>query len=944
MKVFDLCHLEDCSPIETDLCIVGTGPAGLSIANEFKGTNVRVLLLESGGLDEEPDTQALNEIQSVGAPGVSRFRLYEGLGARGRNRILGGSSHTWAGRCAPFSPIDFEKRPWISYSGWPLNPAELEPYLRKAGKILGLGPDCYDDRLWEYFKVRQPIPSLDSELLEPMFWQFSKSTQDRQPLRFGRDFVDSKPDNIQILLHANVLHVNTSSAGDSFESVDIGSLSGKRAEVKGKAIVLCCGGIENARLLLASNRLLPQGIGNQNDLVGRFLMDHTECEIANLNPSDADLILSRFGFYYLGDHHGRHLFLHGLALSRAMQQKEGLLNCHAFVKRIEVASLKRLVKQLVKQLVLGFWSGKGFNRQDAQTVAAHAAEILSGISQYALKNRPPLGRATSSTLAVMLEHPPDPESRILLSEDKKDALGIPISKVIWKISDLERLTARRMSQLLCREFERLRLPIPQIPAWLNEQREFVPHCFDKAHPTGTTRMSHVPAQGVVDINCQVHGVRGLFISGSSVFPTSGVANPTLMIVAMALRLSAWLKTDYFRSSEQIKDVVLKEDLSHRYARMVQTRELPDVVKVGFVGAGQRISQMYVPVLRQLQDFQIVGFTTRSSESAIRFESKTGIRSFSNVRELVDYAKPAFLIIAVPGFKNEETIRSILDLKVPILTETPASFSTSGVRAIVQKAIASNVIVAVAEQTPFLPLEQFKKRLIDLGVFGEIYAACNDFEIWGYHGVAQLRRYLKGEPKYVRHVEHSFNEFYGSNSIQQREIRWQSGSVVYNNGAVLLHNYGAKRYQTSTAAHLHGRRGAMMGYEIKLFNEKTGRIETAVAVREQPVAGYLKGISAALTGFGEVAWLNPFSEHPFSDEQIAVATILKSMSTAIREGSRPIYTADDNLEDMQIMQAFRYSSNRNGATIRLPFNEKIQKGLYLLDINFWKNWTHRGGLA
>jgi hypothetical protein len=225
------------------------------------------------------------------------------------------------------------KRPWIPYSGWPLTRAELEPYLSKAGNILGLGPDCYDDRLWKYFKVRQPIPSLDSELLEPMFWQYSKSTQHRQPLRFGRDFVDSKPENIQVLLHANVLHVNTSLAGGSVESVDIGSLSGKRTKVTAKAIILCCGGIENARLLLASNRLFPQGIGNQNDLVGRFLMDHPHCRISNYNQRDADLILSRFGFYYLRDDHGRHRFQHGLALSRDIQQKEGLLNCHAYVEQ-----------------------------------------------------------------------------------------------------------------------------------------------------------------------------------------------------------------------------------------------------------------------------------------------------------------------------------------------------------------------------------------------------------------------------------------------------------------------------------------------------------------------------------------------------------------------------------------------------------------------------------
>lgn len=724
VKVFDLYHLEDCSPIETDLCIVGTGPAGLSIANEFKGSDVRVLLLESGGLDEEADTVALNETQG-GSVLPQTIR---------RNRILGGSSHTWMGRCAPFSPIDFEKRPWISNSGWPLTLAELEPYLCNAGKILGLGPNCYDDRLWKYFNVRKPMPSLDTELLEPMFWQFSKSTLDRQPLRFGRSFVDYKPDNIQVLLHANVLHVNTSRAGDSVESVDIGSLSGKRAEVRTKALVLCCGGIENARLLLASNRLFPHGIGNQNDLVGRYFMDHLQCEIANFDQRDSNLILRRFGSYYLRDNHARHYFLHGLALSHVIQQKEGLLNCHAFVEQIFSNPWPGL-----RRLALDFRSGKSLNKNDARAAAAHAAEILSGISRYVFQNRPPLGQATSSALVVMLEQVPDPDSRIVLSEDKTDALGIPISSINWKSSDLERLTARRMSELIRCEFERLRLPPLRIPAWLNEPREFVFHCGGKAHPTGTTRMSDVPARGVVDINCQVHGVRGLFVSGSSVFPTSGAANPTLMIVAMALRLAAWLKRNYFRSSEQIRDL---QDLSKRYARMPEARQSPEVVKVGFVGAGQRISQMYVRVLRQMPDFQIVGFTTRSSDGARKFESKTGIPSYSDVRELVDQAQPAFLIVAVPSGQNQRRIKSILDLKIPILTETPASFWVSGVRAIVQKARARNVIVAVVEQTPFLPLEQFKKRLIDLGAFGEIYAACNDFETYGYHGVAQLRQYLK----------------------------------------------------------------------------------------------------------------------------------------------------------------------------------------------------------
>ena len=147
MKVFDLRCFEDHSPIETDLCIVGTGPAGLSIASEFADAGIRVLLLESGGFEDETDTQALYEIESSGAPRTIDQHLI-------RRRIFGGSSHVWSGRCAPFDPSDFEKRPWVPYSGWPMTDSEIGPFLRRASAYLGLGQYEYDENSLE--KIQSP--------------------------------------------------------------------------------------------------------------------------------------------------------------------------------------------------------------------------------------------------------------------------------------------------------------------------------------------------------------------------------------------------------------------------------------------------------------------------------------------------------------------------------------------------------------------------------------------------------------------------------------------------------------------------------------------------------------------------------------------------------------------------------------------------------------------
>jgi choline dehydrogenase-like flavoprotein len=536
MSIHDLNLVEDNSVIETDLCIVGTGPAGLSIAKTFAGTSTKVVLVESGGRNEEAATQALYEIESEPPRRINQDVL--------RARILGGSSRIWTGRCAPFQDLDFERRSWVPNSGWPITRKDFEPWLEPAGAMLGLGPNCYDDeKLWSFLRSPRPSPRLNADLLEPMFWQFSKSPRNpKNSIDFGQDCLDARAANIHLLLHANLTHINTNAAGTRFECAEVRALCGKRARVRAKSLVLCCGGVENARLLLASNRILPRGVGNQYDTVGRFLMDHTDSVVGYFDPGHSAAVRSRFGHYWLDNEQGRHVYLHGLALGRQTQQREQLLNCHAYVDAFDAETDDPW--SALDRAKAALRSRRGVARAfpDARIAMSHCGDLLRGMYRRRFRHRPQLQKLKRVELHCILEQIPDSESRVTLSDSRKDALGMPLSNIKWKVSDTERQTARRMTELVCREFERFKLPAPMLSPCLDDHGSWLSSCVEKAHPTGSTRMSDNPKKGVVNQNCQVHGVDGLFIAGSSVFPTSGAANPTLMIVAQALRLADRLKT------------------------------------------------------------------------------------------------------------------------------------------------------------------------------------------------------------------------------------------------------------------------------------------------------------------------------------------------------------------------------------------------------------------
>jgi len=535
MKTDDLRTLPKNEVIEADVCIVGSGPAGLTIARELAHQAIEVVIIESGGLTRQPDADALNEIQSIGAQREGEQWLV-------RNRIIGGSSHTWRGRCAPFDDIDYERRAWVPYSGWPFTARDLEPFLARTNHHLGLssGTGFTGRELWTLIGRHARHQDFDQDLLRPFFWQFSRDAENpRDFMRFGpRALKELNAPNIRAIAQATVTHINTSPDGASVDSLEIASLDGERSTVRAKTVVLCAGGIENARLLLASNRTIPSGVGNRHDVVGRFLMDHPRTTVATFDPIAAMDVRGRFGHYLLSTASGIQNVMHGLTLSPAVQKKERLLNCAVWLNEVPAAdnpwcALRRLRR------------GEGNVIRDAGALASNMGLVAAGVGRRMrertlIARRGMLQKLHRLELYSFVEQQPNPDSRITLG-DQMDKLGMRVARVDWRIGEEEQRTFRRIAQLVHQEFKRVGMTPPMLENYVTDDRVPIVMC-DSAHPTGTTRMSTDPRLGVVDADCQVHGVEGLFISGSSVFPTTGHANPTHMIVAVAIRLADKLKS------------------------------------------------------------------------------------------------------------------------------------------------------------------------------------------------------------------------------------------------------------------------------------------------------------------------------------------------------------------------------------------------------------------
>lgn len=547
VSTLDLRNVPSGTQFDADLALVGAGPAGLALAREFSGARLKLLLVESGGVDFDPEVQTLNRVENIGDPNA-RDAMPLQRGYTGdltwlndipafelRNRMVGGSTHTWVGKCAAFDDIDFDARKWVPDSGWPLQRRDLTDALDRAAALLNLGPNIYDRAL--YHRLASPPADIDlnDDLMRTFFWQFSHRIKGSEPLRFADIARGLTAGNIDILTHATVTRIGLSENGRRVEALDVKSLSGKEAVIRAPVIVLCGGGIENARMLLASSDVAAKGIGNDHDCVGRYLADHPRTVIARFGKETLQDVAEHFGFYGLSHNRRTHFYLRGLALSPRLQAREGLLNCATYPVQILAPNDPWLALKR-------FYSGnRRFRLDDLRTALAAPGGLAAGLHRRLIMKRGLPRQLTELRFDAMAEQRPNRDSRVTLSS-LRDQLGIPLARVDWKIGWAETASVARLAELISAEFWRVGLPQPKLEPWILDEDFRNAPFSDMAHPACTTRMGDDPATSVVDRNARVHDVEGLYVAGSSVFPTAGHANPTLMIIAMTLRLADHLKS------------------------------------------------------------------------------------------------------------------------------------------------------------------------------------------------------------------------------------------------------------------------------------------------------------------------------------------------------------------------------------------------------------------
>lgn len=549
--------------MESDVCIIGGGVAGVVLGRELSGRGHRICIVESGGVQFDAATQDLAGGAVVGEPTNDPLTT--------RQRQLGGSANLWDShlepellgfRCAPLDAVDFEQRDAVPESGWPFDRAHLDPYYERSQSICGLGSYNYAAAAWA--SDGAPVFPVDEAVLDTTVWQFGR--QDR--------FLNEYPaalrvaDDVIVLLHSNVTEIEVDDSGASARGVRVATLAGNAFSVRARMVILATGGVENPRILLLSDRVHRHGLGNERGLVGRYFMEHQFIRVGTLTPASRTTF-DRAALYDVRRQKGT-VVMAKLGLTSETLRREGLLNscmmllpAHGTHKPEAIESLKHVLRATLRG-------------RRPQRAGAHLREVAQGLDFVALSvlrkltGRKKLfpfvdwgpgvtGGAGWSTWPdkprrfsvfdayLLTEQPPYHFNHVRLGLDR-DALGCRRLALDWRWDDVSRRSIVRTEQLMARAigargFGRLKVrldegePVLQYPA--------------QHHHLGTTRMHANPDRGVVDEHGRVHGVANLYVAGGSVFPTGGYINPTLTIVALTLRLAEHVRTRLARQTDVV---------------------------------------------------------------------------------------------------------------------------------------------------------------------------------------------------------------------------------------------------------------------------------------------------------------------------------------------------------------------------------------------------------
>ncbi len=527
------------------MCVIGSGPAGLTVADRLSHHGVDVLIVETGGREPSAATQELSAVEQIGTGHIGD--VHE------RTRAIGGNSTAWSIRLAdarigvrylPLDPVDLAGHGRLGRAGWPIAHDELAPFYEVAQTVCESGPPDYEPRSWV---GSTPGP-----------WIFDESIIENKVFQFGprAAFSDRAVGRLKCSQHARLLYGATvvelisPDASSTVTGALCRRLDGAELTIEADEFVVAGGGLGNAHLLLASNSARPAGLGNGHDLVGRYLQDHVLLDGGSLVPVGLDE-WRRGAFYDLRLVDGHNVLGH-LALARPAIERHDLAGLSASLfprpserRTMAIAAFKELahdgrtwdrshlatVLQEAKRLALGldYVAIAGYRK------LRYRQSLLHGFGRGGWLSMPrPDRKFTRFEIVHQAEQLSNAMNRVTLSRDR-DRLGM--SKLVvnwsWSVDDARR--SARGRRLMAEEIGRSGVGVVELPD--DDDLPGIDEPGGTAHHTGTTRMSHTERDGVVDSNGRLHDVANVHVAGSSVFPSSGYANPTLTIVALAARLA-----------------------------------------------------------------------------------------------------------------------------------------------------------------------------------------------------------------------------------------------------------------------------------------------------------------------------------------------------------------------------------------------------------------------
>lgn len=489
----DILDFASGAELRGDVAVVGSGLAGVEAARRLAANGLSVIVLESGRRDFDPAIQALNDVQHAGKPhriyGVDAdFHRHLPPHYRGLNRIrqFGGTSNSWTGKWRAFTQADLAARPWIPESGWPIGIEDLAPMYAAVAEEYGLG-DVIAEAASPAFQAADAGLRSAGLTLAVHYWE-DRTT--RVGDRFEEELRASSA--IDVILGATVTEIVLDDSLERARLLRCRSLEGRELTVRADWIVLATGGLEVPRLLLASNRQVSPGIGNQHDVVGRYYIEHPKEQAGRLVPAPRIA-----------------------KLAPRLQSRPRPRFCLSFALSDEVIGRHQILRHSI--------------------YLTPRYERLRDKPMRALRRRPACrderGVVRHYRVKFATEQVPQRDSRVYLGQ-RRDALGMPELVVDWRFTDLD----RRSIQLASRQAKAAFAAAGLGELRFGAEPLTLEATMDAAHPMGTARMSDDPRRGVVDRNCRVHGTQNLFIASSAVFPTGAIYSPTYTILALARRV------------------------------------------------------------------------------------------------------------------------------------------------------------------------------------------------------------------------------------------------------------------------------------------------------------------------------------------------------------------------------------------------------------------------